>query len=116
MSKLDEFKLFAKGHPELINYLNNNNDMSWQKFYEIYDIYGDDTKVWEPYLKVVSSNNSVGIGDFLKNMDVSKMQEHIKSAQKALGLLEELTNKGAENISNLKGPAFPRPLNKFFGD
>lgn len=44
MDKKEEFKLFAKKHPELINYLDNHKDMSWQKLYEIYDIYGEDDK------------------------------------------------------------------------
>ena len=39
MNKKEEFKNFARLHPELVTYIKNGN-MSWQKFYEIYDIYG----------------------------------------------------------------------------
>ena len=56
------------------------------------------------------------IEDKIKNIDVNSIQEHIKTAQKALNLVSELTSKGAENVSSFKGPVTPRPLNKFFED
>ena len=114
MEKKESFKLFAKNHPELITYLNNNPDMSWQRLYEIYDIYGEDEKTWEPYLS--SSKTNSNISDVIKQIDMNKMKEHINTAQKALNLIKELTTKGAENISSIKGPTIPRPLTKFFGD
>ena len=43
MSKKDEFKHFASLHPELNEYV-RNGEMSWQKFYEMYDIYGEDNR------------------------------------------------------------------------
>ena len=121
MDKKDEFKNFAHSHPELINYMKEHPDMNWQKFYEIYDIYGSDERSWQPYLNSVSNVSSAkdtikGIGDFMKNIDVNQIQEHIKTAQKALGVIQELTTKGAEKITNIKGPTTPRPINKFFGD
>ncbi|MBR1417185.1 MAG: hypothetical protein IJ572_05140 [Bacilli bacterium] len=112
MDKKESFKVFAKKHPELITYLNNHSNMSWQKLYEIYDIYGEDESTWEPYFTKSNTN----ISDVLSNIDTSKMQEHIKTAQKALGLLQDLTSKGADNINSIKGPTIPRPLTKFFGD
>ncbi len=118
MDKKEAFKEFAKLHPELINYLKSNKDSSWQKLYEIYDIYGDDLKVWNPYLRSnTTSNNNFDIKSLVKNIDPDSLQEHIKSAQKALGFIEELTSKGASNINKLpKGPSKPRPINKLFGD
>ena len=111
--KKEEFKMFAKSHPELINYLNNNKDMTWQKLYEIYDIYGEDESVWKKYL--IRSNNT-NISDIFKGVDTQKVQEHISTAQKALNLIQELTSKGAESIEGIKGPTLPRPITKFFGD
>ena len=53
----------------------------------------------------------------MKNIDINNLQEHIKTAQKALGFIEELTTKGATNVNSIpKGPTSPRPLDKFFGD
>ena len=40
-SKIDEFKLFVKANPFLISYIRDGKK-SWQDFYEIYDMYGDD--------------------------------------------------------------------------
>ena len=111
MDKKEEFKEFAKKHKSLINYVKNNSDASWQKLYEIYDIYGEDEEVWKPYL------NSNNISDILKKVDMSKVKEHIGTAQKALTLVEGLIGKDDGNvIDSLKGPISPRPLEKFFGD
>ena len=114
MDKKESFKLFAKKHPELITYLNNNKDMSWQKLYEIYDIYGEDENTWKPYL--TKNEADTNIRDVLKQIDMNKMKEHINTAQKALNLIKELTTKGAESVASIKGPTIPRPLTKFFGD
>ncbi len=111
MDKKEMFKEFAKNHPQLINYLNNNPDMSWQKLYEIYDIYGEDEGIWNKYVK-----NTNNISDMFKNVDMNKIQEHINNAQKALNVIGELTKSGASTIENIKGPTIPRPLTKFFGD
>ena len=85
--------------------------MSWQKLYEIYDIYGEDEDIWKPYL-----SSSTSISDIFKNIDMNKMQEHITNAQKALNVIGELTKSGAKNLSEIKGPTIPRPITKFFGD
>lgn len=117
MSKKEEFKNFAKSHPEFINYV-QSGEMTWQKFYEIYDIYGENSDVWNDYKKSETiSSGMAGLTEKLKNFDVDSIQEHIKTAQKALNLVQELTSKGADNLSSVaKGPNIPRPINKFFED
>ncbi len=119
MNKKEEFKAFAKLHPELVNYVKDGN-MSWQKFYEIYDIYGEDGNAWSPYLKKTSSNTTDAMGaisEKIKNIDMNSIQEHIKTAQKALSLVSELTGK-SETTSPLTAtvPKVPRPINQFFED
>ena len=47
---------------------------------------------------------------------MESVQKHINTAQKALGLVQELTGKGAGISEAVKGPVSPRPLNKFFED
>ena len=90
--------------------------------YEIYDIYGESNEAWKEYFKMESvletdTLNTGGIADKLKSLDMNSIQEHIKTAQKALNLVQELTQKGTDNLSSLaKGPQIPRPLNKFFED
>ena len=43
VSKKEEFKIFVTTHPELVDYVNNDN-MSWQKFYDMYALYGKDNE------------------------------------------------------------------------
>lgn len=117
MDKKSAFKEFAQLHPELVDYV-KNNDMTWQKFYEIYDIYGDKEDAWKDYLTPKKDPlNMDNITDKLKNIDVSSIQEHIKTAQKALALISELTTKTSTTSPLTASVAkVPRPINKFFED
>lgn len=122
MSKKEEFKEFIRNKPELVEYI-KNNEMTMQKFYEIYDVYGNDENAWKPYERNVNSNsNNTGfnmskITNIMKNINVDELQKHINTAQKALGVVEDLTSKGTNTINNIvKGPLTSRPLNKFFED
>lgn len=117
MSKKEEFKEFVKTKPELINHIKDGS-MTWQKFYEIYDIYGNDESAWKTYERSTSVNipgNIKEITNMIKNIDVESIQKHINTAQKALGVVQELTTKTPPSAP-IKGPSSPRPLNKFFGD
>ena len=122
MSKKDEFKKFASSHPELNDYVNNGS-MTWQKFFEMYDIYGEDNRSWDKYLKssqtkTNSSLNMSSIPKIIKNIDMNSIQEHINTAQKALRVIQELTTKNTSSsvINAAKGPSNTRPINKFFED
>lgn len=123
MNKKEEFKQFARMHPELVGYV-KNKEMTWQQFYELYDIYGTEESAWSSYLGAKSATateavtDAMGtITDKLKNIDINSIQEHIKTAQKALDLVSELTGK-SEVTSPLTAsiPKVPRPINKFFED
>ncbi len=125
MTKMDEFKTFLKTKPELISYV-ESGEMTWQKFYEIYDIYGDDESVWNKYkndnraLPGVAEGISK-ISNIVKNMDMESIKSHINTAQKAIDFMADMTTKKNNNLPNLgnnlnKGPVSPRPLNKFFED
>lgn len=116
MDKKEAFKVFARNHPELISSI-KSGDASWQKLYEIYDIYGEDNRAWDTYFnKNTSTQNSFSnIGDIVKNIDMESVQKHINTAQKALGLVQELTGKGSV-ATPVSGPVTPRPINKFFED
>lgn len=117
VDKKEEFKNFAKGHPELLNSI-RSGEASWQKLYEIYDIYGTDDRAWKTYFNKNNNSTNVGlgnIGDIVKNIDMDSVQKHIHTAQKALDLVAELTGKGTSTVTP-KGPATPRPINHFFED
>lgn len=117
MDKKEAFKTFAKSHPELVSSI-KSGDASWQKLYEIYDIYGEDDRAWNTYFNKGSNvtNNFGNITDIVKKIDMDSVQKHINTAQKALGLVQELTGKSSGAASSIKGPASPRPINKFFED
>lgn len=120
MANIDDFKSFVRKNPSLITYVKNNND-SWQKIYEVYDLYGEDNKAWEKYLKPTveesKSSKSTSLNDLVnmaKNIDVDKVQNGITSLQKALGLFSELfVNKGSNGTTNTYQP---RAIYKRFED
>lgn len=110
MSK-DQFKEFVQKNPQLAKYVEDNT-MTWQKFYELYELYGESKEVWSKY----QNNPSRKVSDFINKVDPDSLQKHIESAQKALNIFSELANKTTENIDNNIKPNIERPLSKFFGD
>ena len=62
MDKKEAFKEFVRKHPSLTRYIKNNNK-TWQNLYEIYDIYGDDDKAWEPYFEEGEIYNAGGVAE-----------------------------------------------------
>ena len=110
MSK-EDFKKFVQQKPELSSYVEDNT-MTWKKFYELYDMYGEDEKIWSKY----GPQKNKKISDFMTNLDTDSIEKHIETAQKALNFISELTNKGSENIGEVLKPLTERPITKFFGD
>ena len=123
MAKIDNFKLFVKNNPNLITYVKNNT-MSWQKFYELYDLYGEDNSVWNEYLnkdttvnttktESKKSNKFSDILDMAKNLDTNKLQDGISSVQKAIGLIGDILVKDKKPDSSTYNP---RPIYRMFDD
>lgn len=110
MSK-EQFKEFVQKNPHLADYVENNT-MTWQKFYELYDMYGENKEIWQKYL----NKNNRNTNNFFDKVDPDAIQKHIESAQKALDIFSEIANKTSENITNNIKPSIERPLSKFFGD
>jgi len=110
----EDFKAFVSKRPELATYV-ENNEMTWQKFYELYDLYGEKEEIWQKYTK--KNNNSLSnFTNFFDKFDPDTLKDHIENAQKAIDIFSELTNKANENIATNIKPSIERPLNKFFGD
>lgn len=123
MAKIDNFKLFVKNNPNLITYVRNNT-MSWQKFYELYDLYGEDNNVWNEYLnkdttvnttktESKKSNKFSDILDMAKNLDTNKLQDGISSVQKAIGLIGDILVKDKKPDASTYNP---RPIYRRFDD
>lgn len=121
MSK-ESFKTFARGHTELANYVMNGKT-SWQKLYELYEIYGENSSIWNDYF---SSSIPTTVGDLstlpnnirdlmqnIKNIDLNSVQKGITNIQKALGLLQDI---GLGNSSNHSNAYEPRPMYQHFDD
>lgn len=118
--KKEEFKDFIKKNPKLISYV-KSNEMSWQKFYELYDLYGEDSDIWKKYLnneEVVNSGiKAFSLGEFinwLKNVDLDGLQEGIGNVQRVLGVVTDLTKKDSTKSENVTYK--PRPLYRHFED
>ena len=122
MTKMDNFKFFVKKNPSIITYVRNDT-MSWQKFYELYDLYGEDENIWGEYLGNRSaSSNKVekkstskfsDILDMAKNIDANKLQDSISSVQKAIGLIGDMFIKDKNTDTNTYTP---RPIYRKFDD
>ena len=111
MDKKGEFKAFVRKNPILVKYV-KNNEMTWQKFYEIYDIYGENNDVWIDYLKEKETTN-LDFFSFLKTIDMDKIQEGVESLQRVVGVIGEMAaTKEKSTQDNYK----PRPLYKHFDD
>lgn len=117
MSKKEQFKLFASLHPELVSFI-KRGETTWQDLYEIYDIYGEEENAWKNFFNKKETNeyNFKSLTDKIKNIDLKSIQEHIGTAQKALGIVEELTSKGTNITDVAQSVTNPRPINKIFED
>ena len=126
--KKEEFKEFVKNNPKLITYV-KNNEMTWQKFYEMYDLYGESNDVWKDYTErnnvqekkdIIEKTAKTGVSglalnqvvNWLKNVDLDGLQEGIGNVQRVLGVMQDFTKKDKQ-----EQPAYkPRPLYKHFED
>ena len=127
--KKEEFKEFVKNNPKLISFV-KNNEMTWQKFYEMYDLYGTEESVWKDYIGEKKVENEVtetavktGVAGltlsevvkWFKNVDLDGIQEGIGNVQRVLGVVQDFSKKDSSTESNK--PAYkPRPLYKHFED
>lgn len=116
MSK-ETFKLFARNHPELATSVLKNNT-TWQKLYEIYEIYGESSSIWDNYLtrntKITSNSSSFkDIFNTVKNIDLDSVQKGVENLQKTIGILQDI---GFTNNKIPKQTYEPRPIYKHFED
>ena len=111
MSNKEEFKQFVRENPSLLKHVQNGK-MDWQKFYEMYDMYGTDSNVWKEYLTTPATRETnFDFMNFLKGIDLDSIQNGVSSLQRVVGLLQDMgTNKTQNNEYK------PRPIYKHFED
>lgn len=122
----EEFKMFVRSHPELIQYVNSGR-MTWQKFYEMYDIYGENNSVWLQYqnkeigdTKNTKETKSMAstVGDtslkdlfnMVKKIDLDSVRKGAEGLQKAIALVQDFG--GSKSTNNYQA----RPLYKHLED
>lgn len=109
----EDFKNFVNNHKELIRYVNSDK-MTWQKFYDIYNLYGENSDVWDEYFKKESTKSSISFSDIIekvKELDPDEVQKNINSLNKILSLISTLLIK-----EESKEEYEPMPLYKKFED
>lgn len=120
MSKIEEFKGFVKEHPKLLKYV-KNGESSWQKFYEIYDLYGEEESAWKDYLGVATvattaaaATSFADIINWVKTINLDSVQQGVNNLQRVLGVVQDLAVKDDKktNTNEYK----PRPMYKHFED
>ena len=114
MDTIEKFKSFVKENPKLLKHVQNGS-MTWQKFYEMYDMYGEDSNVWDNYLKDKTEDitASLGIFEMLKKLDLDSIQNGVNSMQRVVELFQDMVKKNNKD----KAPDIkPRPIYKHFED
>ena len=119
MSK-ESFKIFVKKHPEFVKYI-NSGEMTWQKFYETYDIYGESSEVWDKFMTKDSTKQASLLGDTslkdifnaVKQIDLDTVKKGVDGLQKAVGLIQDITGNKPTTGQNTYQR---RPMYKYFED
>ena len=124
MSK-ETFKGFVRSHPELISRV-SSGQMTWQRFYEMYDLYGENNEVWKDYLEPVTTTGSTvkksgkdaslqELIQMVKNVDLETVRKGVNGLQKAIGIIQDL-GIGSSSKEAPKPAYEPRPMYKYFED
>ena len=114
MDNLDNFKQFVRSNPTFARFIKDGS-MTWQKFYELYDMYGEDSNIWDDFKKVEVKKNSPTLTDIVnlaKNIDLDKFQDGVNSLSKAVGLFSDLFANKSSNSDTYK----PRAVYQRFDD
>lgn len=114
---IESFKQFVRDNPYLVNYVKNNK-MTWQKFYEIYDLYGPDDSIWNDFKNNNLTSNSEtslintfkGIVSLFKGIDLNSVQKALTSLDKAIDAFKGFNNNEKTEIYE------ERPKNKYYED
>lgn len=116
MSKID-FKNFVKKNTNLIKFV-ESGETTWQKLYELYDLYGETSDVWNKYLKtntgISNNSNFKDLVNMIKGVDLNTVQSCLNSLDKAIDAFKGIipTTSKTTDINNYE----PRPTYKYFED
>ena len=108
MDRKSEFKEFVKKYPSFASFVQNKNT-TWQELYELWDMYGDDDKVFSRYKTVGTDLNNVING--IKNINMDSVKKNLNSIEKGIKLLQDFVKK-EDTVPTYE----PRPIFKRFED
>ena len=101
MSK-EDFKKFVRKNPNLIKYVNNKN-ITWQKIYETYELYGENESIWNNYVYENKTPNSFNeIINNIKKIDLEKLQTGIENIQNTISMIQSFGSNKKEQPNNYK--------------
>ena len=113
MSK-EEFKAFVRNRPNLAGFV-NRREMTWQEFYDMYELYGPNSSIWDKYITTSSTISLKSFFDVLKNMDMGEVQKSIGSIQKGIGYLRDMVSE--RQTKEVKKETYePRKIYEHFDD
>lgn len=96
MSK-EEFKYFVRKKPQLAKYVKDKN-VSWQKIYELYELYGEESTIWDEYTKENKVSTSFNeIINTVKSIDLDRLQSGIESIQNTISMIQNFGNNTNKN-------------------
>lgn len=121
---LESFKSFVRERPKLMDFVANKT-MSWQDFYNMYELYGPNNDVWSKYLTTTATTSTKvsdvtasfkDIFNSFKNMNMNDVQKGINSLQKGIKYIKDIvdTKTGPEQLR--KTTYEPRQIYKYFDD
>ncbi len=113
---LENFKKFVRNKPILADYV-KKGETSWQSFYDMYELYGENSDVWSKYLNAGTSTVTLkDMFESIKNIDMTEVQNSIASLQKGIGYIEDLVRSKEKEIPVRKQTYEARPLYRYFDD
>lgn len=112
-----EFKEFVKNNPSLYKFV-KNEEMTWQKFYELFDLYGGSNEIWNQYLKpekaVAETTATFDLVNWFKKLNLDEIQDGLNSVGRVVSVLQDLGT--SKENTNKESTYKPRPLYKHFED
>ena len=105
---MEDFKKFVRNHSNLASYVINKK-MTWQQFYEIYDLYGENNSIWDNFKDnidsdISSNNNSPSLVNTFKDLislfkgiDLKTVQKTLVSLDKAIEAFKGFNQENAVN-------------------
>ncbi|MDZ5711537.1 spore coat protein YlbD [Jeotgalibacillus haloalkalitolerans] len=84
--RLDEFKVYLKKHPELVQKV-RRQELTWQELYEEWLLLGDDKGSGIEFDQIFSS-----VKEKIQHFDPAQIEEYSKRLQSGLDFFQEMLN------------------------